>query len=49
MNIGESFKWSSPYVVFREDFFRMWSYKTVILKNVPLNLGGNNQHGFLLI
>lgn len=31
MNIGESFKWSSPYVVFREDFFEdffgMWSYK----------------------
>lgn len=23
--------------------------KPAILKNVPLNLGGNNQHGFLLI
>lgn len=23
--------------------------KSIISKNVPLNFGGNNQHGFLLI
>ena len=49
MNIGESFKWSSPYVYLERAFLACGLVKPVILKNVPLNLGGNNQHGFLLI